>query len=107
MNDLVLDSRFELVSESLSSSEEIQGYYVGDLLSFVIAKATKGQMWLTVQTHPNVIAIASLLELSAVMIVEGAVIPEETIIMAKEKDIAIVKTECPAVEVIQTLPRLG
>ena len=107
MNDLVLDSRFELVSESLSSSEEIQGYYVGDLLSFVIAKATKGQMWLTVQTHPNVIAIASLLELSAVMIVEGAVIPEETIIMAKEKDIAIVKTECPVVEVIQTLPRLG
>lgn len=107
MNDLVLDSRFELVSESLSSSEEIQGYYVGDLLSFVMAKATKGQMWLTVQTHPNVIAIASLLELSAVMIVESAAIPEETITMAKEKGIAIVTTKCPAVEVIQTLPRLG
>lgn len=107
MNDLVLDSRFELVSESLFSSEEIQGYYVGDLLSFVMARATKGQMWLTVQTHPNVIAIASLLELSAVMIVEDPTIPEETITMAKENGVAIVKTVCPAVEVIQTLPRLG
>lgn len=107
VNDLLLDSRFELVSESPSHPIEIEGYYIGDLLSFVMAKAGRGQLWLTVQTHPNVIAVASLLELSAVMIVEDAPIPEETINVAKEKGIALFKTSCTAVEILQSLPRLN
>lgn len=103
VNEILQDPQFELVSELPKDSVKIEGYYVGDLLSYVMAKASKGQLWLTVQAHPNVLAVASLLELSAVMVVEDADIPQETIQTAKEKGIILMKTACTAVEALKSL----
>ena len=101
MNEILQDPRFELVGELPKDPVKIEGYYVGDLLSYVMA--SKGQLWLTVQAHPNVLAVASLLELSAVMVVEDAEIPQETIETAQEKGIILMKTACPAVEALRAL----
>ena len=91
----------------VSFNQDIQDVYIGDLLSFVMGKAKKGQLWLTVQAHPNVIAIASLLELSGVIVLEGVKIPEETIQLAKEHKIALMQTNSSAVEMIQALLSLS
>ena len=50
---------------------EVTGGYVSDLLSDVMGFARDGEVWVTLQTHKNVMAIASLKELAAVVIVKG------------------------------------
>ena len=49
---------------------EIKGGYVSDLLSDVMGFAQEGNVWVTLQTHKNVIAIASLKELACVVLVK-------------------------------------
>ena len=50
---------------------EVSGGYTSDLLSDVMGHAGAGKIWITLQTHKNVMAIASLKELSAVILVKG------------------------------------
>jgi hypothetical protein len=58
---------------------EVTGGHVSDLLSEVMANSAKGDMWITLQTHQNIIAVASLKEHSAVVIVAGREPESETI----------------------------
>lgn len=50
---------------------EITGGYTSDLLSDVMGFSEQGQVWITLQTHKNVMAVASLKELSAVILTKG------------------------------------
>ena len=52
-------------------NREVRGGYTSDLLSDVMGAAKEGQVWITLQTHKNIIAVASLKELSAVILVKG------------------------------------
>ena len=52
-------------------NREIEGGYVSDLLSDVMGNADEGHVWVTLQSHRNVLAIASLKELAAVIIIKG------------------------------------
>ena len=58
------------------SLKEIQGGFVGDVLSHVMANAKPGFAWVTVQTHENVIAIASLLDVACVVVCQRELLPE-------------------------------
>lgn len=51
---------------------EITGGYAGDLLSWVMGRAQQGQMWVTIMTNINVLAVATLLGLSCVVLAEDA-----------------------------------
>ncbi len=68
---------------------EIQGGYVSDLLSDVMGFAQEGNVWVTLQTHKNVIAIASLKELACVILVKGNQPDEDMLAQAKEEDIPV------------------
>lgn len=81
--------------------------YIGDLLSLVMAKAEENSVWLTIQTHLNIIAVAELVDISCIIIVENMDIDEDTIIKAKELNIPIFKTEKQAYEVAKELSKLG
>jgi DTW domain-containing protein YfiP len=61
------------------SSIHPTGGYASDLLSCVIAGAKPGNLWLTIQAHNNIVAVASLNELAAVIITENAS-PEASVI---------------------------
>ena len=52
-------------------ANEVSGAYVSDLLSDVMGNAREEQIWITLQTHQNVMAIASLKDLAAVILVNG------------------------------------
>ena len=107
LSQVLLDSRLTLIRGEDLEITQVEGFYIGDLLSFVMGKAKKGKLWLTVQANPNLIAIASLLELSGVIVLEGVKIPEETIQLAKEHKIALMQTNSSAVEMIQALLSLS
>lgn len=70
-------------------SREITGGFASDLLSDVIAHAERGNVWLTLQVHPNVVAVAALKELAAVILVGGRELEEETIRRAEEQRVVL------------------
>lgn len=78
---------------------EIKGGYVSDLLSDVMGFAQEGNVWVTLQTHKNVIAIASLKELACVVLVKGNKPDEDMLEQAKEEDIPVLGSEEQTFEV--------
>lgn len=73
-------------------NREINGAYTSDLLSDVMGYASRGNIWITLQTHKNIMAIASLKELAAIIIVKGLQPEEETIIASETEKIPILST---------------
>ena len=67
----------------------IRGGYCGDLLSDVMANAPPGCIWLTVQTHQNVISVAVLHEMAAIILTGGREPDQETVDKAEEEGIPI------------------
>lgn len=84
----------------------IEGVYIGDLLSIVMSKAKANFVWITIQTHINTIAVAELLDLSCIIVVEGMEVENEIIEKAKELSIPIFKTNESAYEIACRLNRL-
>lgn len=70
--------------------------YVCDLLSWVMARGQPGMAWVTVQTHLNVIAVASLHEMACVILPDGIVMEEEVLQKAREEGIAVVTSPLSA-----------
>ncbi len=77
----------------------VTGGYVSDLLSDVMGNAEEGAVWITLQSHLNVVAIASLKELSAVILING-ISPDDTIVAkAVEEKIPLLGSADPAFDV--------
>lgn len=89
INDLVSTLNLKVISGINGLNHEISGGYVSDLLSDVIGNAKEGNIWITLQTHHNVIAVASLKDLSAVILVRGSMPEEETIKKSNEENIPV------------------
>ena len=75
---------------------EVKGGYCGDLLSDVMANATEGQVWLTIQSHKNIVAVAVLRELAAIILVNGRLPDEDTKAKAKEEGLPILLSSSTA-----------
>lgn len=86
---------------------EISGGYVSDLLSNVMARAAAGQVWITLQGHQNIVAVAVLLELAAVIVAGGVQPDEETKQKAASEGVTLLATPLPIFEVAGRLYQLG
>jgi len=89
------------------ASRAITGAYASDLLSCVMARAKAGQIWITLQAHPNVVAVASLLDLAAVIITEGVTPDLKAIQKAQEERVALLSTPKDTFTVAGELTMLG
>lgn len=79
----------KLLTELRDPNQEVTGGICCDLLSWVMAKGHPGMAWITVQTHMNVAAVASLHELSCIIVAEGCTMPQEVLKKAEEEGIAV------------------
>ena len=77
---------------------EVTGGYTSDLLSDVMGFAKEGQLWITLQTHRNIMGIASLKELAAIILVKGFKPDEDTIASANDEEIPILGSDLQAFE---------
>ena len=77
---------------------EVTGGYAGDLLSWVMGRAKAGDAWVTIMTNRNIMAVATLAGVSAVVVTERAEIDAEIVKLAEEQDINLVRTEKPSFE---------
>lgn len=87
--------------------KEVTGGHIGDLLSNVMSHAEAGDLWVTIQGHQNVAAIALLTEVAGVVVAEGLTIDEETITKAEDKGINLYRSELSSYELAGQLYELG
>lgn len=80
-----------------------QGGYASDLLSCVVAGAQPGNIWVTLQAHMNVVAVASLREVSAVILTENAQPDTDVIEKANSQGVVLLSTTAPSYEVVGKL----
>jgi putative N-acetylmannosamine-6-phosphate epimerase len=81
--------------------------YTSDLLSCVMAGAPRQAIWVTLQAHLNIVAVAALLDLSAIIITEGAMPEPETIAKANEEGVTLLATHQPTFYVVGQLWEMG
>ena len=84
----------------------ISSAYASDLLSDVMGNAKSGQVWITMQTHKNVAAIASLKDIPAVVIINNGKPEKDMIIHAKNENVAVLITDLPCYEFCAALHKL-
>ena len=85
------------------SSIAPMGGYISDLLSCVMAGAKNGNIWITLQAHMNIVAVAAMLEVSAVIITENAQPDEATISKANEQGVVLLSTPKASYEICGAL----
>ena len=104
--DEILKLEIEQIND-VPTTNNIDSVYVGDLLSFVMANGKEGALWITVQKHINVVAVAQLNDFSGILFVQNSYPDEDTIIKATELDIPLFISKQDAFSVIKDLIALG
>jgi hypothetical protein len=70
----------------------LTGAYTSDLLSDVMANAKDGGALITIQAHKNTVAVATLVNISLIVVCNSRPIPEDMILAARDEGIAIIRT---------------
>lgn len=107
MTTQVLIEKIGLKPLSKFESREVNGVFVSDMLSDVMASAKSGNLWLTVQTHKSIVPAANLVDVSAIVITSSKQVPQETVDLANKYKIAILCSDFPTYELVGKLYGLG
>ncbi|HNX55884.1 MAG TPA: serine kinase [Prolixibacteraceae bacterium] len=99
VSDLVEKLGLTVFSGHDGLDREIAGGYVSDLLSDVMGNSHDGQVWITLQVHQNVMAIASLKDLAAVILVSDLQPHENTVRHSNDENIPLLGTSLPTFEI--------
>lgn len=85
---------------SISDADRtVEGVYIGDLLSWVMGRAKSGNIWITIMSNINVIAVATLADVSCVILAEGVQLDSDTMSAAKAKGVNILFTDLTSYEI--------
>lgn len=106
VSELVEKLDLKVFSGKKGLDREVTGGYVSDLLSDVMGNAREGQVWATLQIHQNVLAIASLKDLAAVILVNGLEPHEHTVRHSEDENIPILGTSMSTFEISGRLYQL-
>ena len=109
MNVKQIMDRFQLEAAAGKNGleREVKGGYCGDLLSDVMANAPVGCIWLTVQGHQNIVAVAVLREMAAVILTGDRPPDPDTLKRAEQENIPILLWPRSAYELTGEMYALG
>ena|SRR5665647_922689 len=107
VNYIIEKLNLELITGRPDDLNEIKGVFIGDLLSLVMSRAKQGDLWITIQTHINVVAVTDLLEIGAVLVAENMEIEKDTIRKADDLGIIILKSNQSAYQLACQIHDLG
>ncbi len=98
LQEIVKALSLQVKSKGVELDREVRGGYASDLLSDVMAHANEGDIWVTLQIHQNIIGVAALKELAAIIIVNGREPEEDTLAKAEAEKVPVMVTESAAFE---------
>ncbi len=99
VKDLVEKLNLKVLAGANGLDREIDGCYISDLLSDVMGNAQEGNIWITLQTHKNVMAVASLKEIACIILVKNLTANEDTINQSNEEGLPLLQTSLPTYEI--------
>ena len=99
VKELVEKLNLKVLSGEKGLDREIDGCYISDLLSDVMGNAMEGNIWITLQTHKNVMAVASLKEMSCIILVKNLMPNDDTIEQSNDDNLPILQTSLPTYEI--------
>lgn len=105
VNELVTDGAFKAVCLP-DGDREVSGVYIGDLLSWVMGRASSGDAWITIMSNLNIIAVATLADTSCIIVAEGVTLEKEIIDTANAKGINILSGDEGIYETALKISRL-
>jgi len=107
LTKLVEELALKVQTAQKGLEREVQGGYASDLLSDVMANSQEGDVWVTIQGHPNIVAVATLRDLAGIILANGRQPDAETLQRAEEEAMPLLCTSLPTFEVVGRLYRLG
>lgn len=88
-----------ILTGEIGLERQVTGMYVCDLLSWVMSHTGKGDAWITVHTHLNIVAVSVLTELSCIIIPEGIKVEEVTVNRAMQEGVPILNVDSSAYKI--------
>ena len=82
---------------------EVEGAYIGDLLSWVMGKADSSNVWITIMSNINVIAVATLADVSCIVLAEGVKLDAEVMNTAQSKGVNVLSSALSAYEIAKLI----
>ena len=107
LNEVADALNLEVRSAKEQLNREVKGGYVSDLLSDVIAGTREGDLWITLQLHQNIVAVAFLNNLAGIVIVGGREPDPDTLEKAEEQEVPVLVTSLSAYEIAGKLYKMG
>lgn len=107
LRQIVEELKLKVICGEAWLDKTISRGYASDLMSDVIANAMADDIWVTMQVHMNVVAIASMKEIGAVVLTHDRKPLPETLQKAESEDVIILGTERTTFEVAGRLYQLG
>ena len=107
LREIVEKLDFKVVNESDNMDVDIRRGYASDMLSDVIANVGADDVWITIQAHQNIVAVAVLKGVAAIIIANKRNINQETIAKAKSENVALMLSDLPVFEIAGRLYDMG
>ena len=107
LSDLAARLDLKVYTADIPLERVVLGGYASDLLSDVIGHGRKDDLWVTMQVHPNIVAVAVLKELAGVVLVNGREPAAETLAQAEKEGVLILGTQLSAFELVGRLYGMG
>jgi len=92
LSEIISELGWEVLSGAAQLDVPVTGAYASDLLSDVMGKSAAGEVWITMQTHRNIVAVAALKEHAAILVVNGGRPDAETLETAAREGVVILGT---------------
>lgn len=106
LSSIVENLSLEVKTGKDNLQNNVTGVYISDLLSDVMGNSKDGNLWITLQTHLNIVAVAGLKNLSGIILINNRQMQEDVLQKAESEKITIMSTPLPAFEVAGKLYKL-
>ena len=107
VRELIAELELDLKAGEGNQDKPITGGYVSDLMSDVLANAREGNVWVTLQVHENVVAVACVRDLAGIIVINAREPDEGTLAKAAAEGIPLMVSKLSAFDLVGRLHALG
>ncbi len=107
VSELAEKLELKITAGKTGMNKEVSGCYIGDLMSLAMAKVEEGNVWITIQTNQNIVAVSALKEAACVILAEGSLPDEIAKTKAEDEEITIFTSDKSVYELAKGLGELG
>ena len=104
VKDIINKLNLTIVTNDNELDRNVNGCYIGDLLSWVMSNAQADNIWLTIMSNINIVAVAALTDVCCIILCEDVSPDDDCVVKANAQGICILKTSD---SVYETAVKLG